>query len=133
MGESFDKKFILNADDFGMSEAYNTAITEGAQCGLLKSASLVANGQAFDEAIEKVIPACPELGVGVHLNIIEGKALRKELTELTDEKGNFNKSYGELMIKAFNPKNTEFMEQLEKEFSAQIDKVKKAGDRKSVV
>ena len=127
MGERFNKKFILNADDFGMSNAYNTAIKEGAQKGLLKSTSLVANGQAFDEAVEKIIPACPELGVGVHLNIIEGKALTKGLTELTDETGKFNNSYGKLMIKAFNPKNKDFTEQLRKEFCAQIDKVKGAG------
>ena len=127
MADKFNKKFILNADDFGMSEAYNTAIKEGAQKGLLKSASLVANGQAFDEAVEKILPECPDLAVGVHLNIIEGKALTKNLTELTDEKGNFNKSYGDLMLKAFNPKNTEFMEQLEKEFCAQIDKIRNAG------
>ena len=126
MAETF-KKFILNADDFGMSKAYNTAIMEGAQKGLLKSTSLVANGEAFQEAVEKVIPACPELGVGVHLNIIEGKALTKNLTELTDEKGNFNNGYGQLMLKAFNPKNTEFREQIEKEFRAQIDKIRNAG------
>ena len=94
------KTVIVNADDFGMSKAYNTAIMEGAKKGLLKSTSLVANGEAFQEAIERVIPECPELGVGVHLNIIEGKALTKNLTELTDESGKFNNSYGKLILKA---------------------------------
>lgn len=122
-----DKKFILNADDFGMSSNYNTAIMEGAKKGILKSTSLVANGNAFDEAVSKVIPECPDLGVGVHLNIIEGKALNKNLTELTDGNGNFNNSYGKLILKAYGRKNTEFMEHLEKEFSAQIDKVRGAG------
>ena len=69
------KKFILNADDFGMSEAYNRAVLEGYESGILKSTSLTANGEAFEEACEKIIPACPDLGVGIHLNIIEGKAL----------------------------------------------------------
>ena len=124
---TFNKKFILNADDFGMTKAYNTAIMEGAQKGLLKSTSLVANGQAFDEAVEKVIPACPELAVGVHLNIIEGKALSKGLTELTDETGVFNNSYGKLILKAYNPKYTDCKEQLKTEFCAQIDKIRDAG------
>ena len=127
MVEVFNKKFVLNADDFGMSSAYNTAIKEGAQKGLLKSTSLVANGEAFDEAVENVIPQCPELGVGVHLNIIEGKALLAKQSELTDQNGKFNNSYGQLILKAYNSKNTEFMEQLEKEFCAQIDKIKDAG------
>ena len=58
-----DKKFILNADDFGMSPAYNRAVLEGYTSGILKSASLVANGEAFEEAWRNVIPACPDLGV----------------------------------------------------------------------
>ena len=127
MADKFNKKFILNADDFGMSKAYNTAIMEGAQKGFLMSTSLVANGAAFDEAVQKVIPECQNLGVGVHLNIIEGKSLVKGLSELTDETGNFNNSYLKLILKAYNPKNTDFMEQLEKEFCAQIEKIRNEG------
>lgn len=122
-----NNKFVLNADDFGMSIAYNRAVLEGYQGGILKSTSITANGEAFDSAIQQVIPNCPNLGVGIHLNIIEGKSLTNGLTELTDANGNFNKSYGQLIIKAYEPKNTEFMEQLEAEFRAQIEKVKNRG------
>lgn len=118
-----DKKFILNADDFGMSQAFNTAVLEGCSSGILKSASLVANGEAFEEACEAVIPACPDLGVGVHLNVIEGKALCQDLDKLTDGDGNFNNSFGMLLLKSLNTKDNTFMEQLEKEFRAQIEKV----------
>ena len=69
------KYFILNADDFGMSKYYNKAVLEGYINGFLKSASLCANGEAFMAAINDIIPECPELSIGVHLNIIEGKAL----------------------------------------------------------
>ena len=117
------KKFILNADDFGMSQAFNTAVLEGYSSGILKSASLVANGEAFEEACEAVIPACPDLGVGVHLNVIEGKALCQDLDKLTDGDGNFNNSFGMLLLKSLNTKDNIFMEQLEKEFRAQIEKV----------
>ena len=117
------KKFILNADDFGMSEAYNRAVLEGYESGILKSTSLTANGEAFEEACKKVIPACPDLGVGIHLNIIEGKALCPDLDQLTDNQGNFNNSFGALLLKSLNPKNKVFMEQIEKEFRAQIEKV----------
>jgi len=121
------KKFVLNADDFGMSEAYNRAVLEGYPVGILKSASLTANGEAFDEAVEKIIPACHDLGVGVHLNIIEGKSLLPDLDKLTDENGNFNNSYGQLLIKSLNFKDKSFLEQVEQEFRAQIEKVRNTG------
>ncbi len=120
-----DKKFILNADDFGMSEAFNRAVLEGYSSGILRSASLVANGNAFEEAWKKIIPACPNLGVGIHLNVIEGKSLHSGLDCLTDKNGNFNNSFGKLLIKSLNTKDNTFMEQLEKEFRAQIEEVLK--------
>ncbi len=117
-----EKRFILNADDFGMSEAFNTAVFEGAQAGILKSTSLVANGDAYEQAVQTVIPSSPELGVGVHLNIIEGKALIPEQFELVDQNGVFNNSYGQLILKAYCYKKKEFLQELEKEFRAQIEK-----------
>ena len=110
-----------------MSEAHNRAVSEGYDGGILKSVSLVANGEAFDEAISKVLPSCPTLGVGVHLNIIEGNSLCQELSELTDQNGKFNQSYGSLLMKAYNPKDKIFLEQIETEFRAQIEKIQKSG------
>lgn len=118
-----DKKFILNADDFGMSKALNKAILEGYSAGLLKSASLVANGKAFDEALEGVIPYCPDLGVGIHLNVVEGISLCSELDTLTDKNNNFNNSFFQILLKAYNPKEKEFFNELEREFRRQIEKI----------
>lgn len=117
------KRFILNADDFGMSKALNRAVLEGYQHGLLKSASLVANGSAFDEAINSIIPQCPDLGIGIHLNIMEGISLCEDLTSLTNDKNEFNNSYINLLIKSYNKKETEFLEQVEREFRRQIEKI----------
>ena len=118
------KKFILNADDFGMSKGHNRAVLEGFQFGILKSASLAANGEEFEDSIKNVIPSCEGLDVGVHLNIIEGKSLSRELNLLTDNNGNFNNSFLNLLIKSYVGKNKTFLEQVEQEFRAQIDKVK---------
>lgn len=117
------KKFILNADDFGLSKSANRAILEAYQSGLLKSASLVANGEAFDDAITNIIPQCPGLGIGIHLNVIEGISLCDDLDQLSDIKGNFNNSYIKLLIKTYNPKETDFLNQLEREFRRQIEKI----------
>lgn len=113
------KKFILNADDFGLSQYHNQAVLEGYNNGFLTSASLVANGEAFESAIHDILPDCPNLGIAVHLNIMEGKALTK-CPLLTDEYGNFDKNYLYLMI---NQNNKEMLNQIENEFRAQIEKI----------
>lgn len=115
-----NKKFILNADDFGMSKAYNRAVLEGYHSGFLKSASLCANGKAFNAAVNEIIPECPNLSVGVHLNIIEGRSLTKA-PMLTGKNGKFNNGYLGLILKSFDAK---FLNQVEFEFRTQIETVK---------
>jgi len=113
------KKFILNADDFGMSKYYNQAVYDGINNGILTSASLCANGECFEDAVNNIIPNCPDLSVGIHLNIIKGKSLT-ECPMLTDRTGNFNNGYISLMFKSLNK---DFMKQIEGEFRAQIEKI----------
>ena len=117
------KKFILNADDFGMNEAFNRAVLEAYSSGLLKSASIVANGEAYDEAINSIIPQCENLGIGIHLNIIEGKAICTDLTTIVNSNGYFNNSYIQLLAKSYDKKNKLFFEEIEREFRRQIEKV----------
>lgn len=119
-----NKRFILNADDFGMSNAYNQAVLYGVNDGLLTSASICANGEAFDDAINNIIPKCPNLSVGVHLNIIEGQSLTN-CPLLTDKNGIFNNGYIAMIIKSFN---NDFISQVEQEFRAQIEKVLKVAN-----
>lgn len=117
-----NKKFILNADDFGMSKAFNKAVLEGYNNGFLTSASLCANGEAFDAAVNDIIPECSNLGVGVHLNIIEKQSLQDftKTSMLTNLHGEFNHGFIKLMNLSKNPL---FLEQVEKEFRLQIEKV----------
>ncbi|MBP3925313.1 ChbG/HpnK family deacetylase [bacterium] len=117
------KKFILNADDFGLSEYHNRAVLYGYESGILKSASLMVNTSSFSEAVSSVIPNCPDLNIGIHLNIMEGKALT-DCPLLTDKNGNFNKSYLYLILKQYD-KN--FKKQVEAEFRAQIEKALQNG------
>lgn len=114
-----NKKFILNADDFGMSKAYNRAVLDGYHNGFLSSASLCANGKAFNAAVNEIIPECPNLGIGVHLNIIEGRSLTKSKL-LTNKRGKFNQSYLSLILKS---NDSVFLEQVEYEFRTQIETV----------
>lgn len=113
------RKFILNADDFGMSKAFNRAVLDGYHKGFLTSASLCANGKAFNAAVNEIIPECPNLGIGAHLNIIEGRSLTKAPL-LTNKRGKFNKSFFHILINSNNPK---FLEQVEFEFRTQIETI----------
>jgi predicted glycoside hydrolase/deacetylase ChbG (UPF0249 family) len=62
---------IVNADDFGLTPGVNRAIVELFEAGVLTSASLMATGAAADEAIGLALQN-PGLGVGCHLNFVEG-------------------------------------------------------------
>ena len=93
-----NKKFILNADDFGLTAYHNQAVLEGYVNGFLTSASLCANGDAYDNAVHDIMPDCSNLGIGVHLNIMEGKSLTK-CPLLTDDDGCFNINYLSLILK----------------------------------
>jgi len=115
-----DIRVIINADDFGMSETVNEAITEGYNNGIITSASIMPNMPAFDDAVQK-LKDIPEIGLAVHLNIVEGKALIPD-TSLCDSDGNFNLSFGQIMLKSLSP---EFLKAVENEFRAQIEKVLK--------
>ena len=114
-----NKKFILNADDFGLTKENNQAVLEGYNNGFLTSASICANGEAYDNAVHDIIPDCPNLGLAVHLNIMEGKALT-DCGLLTDKNGYFNKGYGYLIT---NKNNKDLLKQIDTEFRAQTDKV----------
>lgn len=114
-----EKKFILNADDFGMSKAFNRAVLDGYNNGFLTSASICANGKAFNAAVNEILPECPNLGIGVHLNIIEGRSLTKAPL-LTNKRGKFNNGFLQLLLKS---NNKEFLNQVEYEFRTQIETV----------
>lgn len=117
-----NKKFILNADDFGMNQDFNRAVLEGYNFGFLRNASICANGDAFESAINEILPECQELGLAVHLNIIEGKSLTHN-EYLSNNKGNFKRGYLWFML---NCRRKEVLKEIEKEFRAQIEKVQKA-------
>jgi predicted glycoside hydrolase/deacetylase ChbG (UPF0249 family) len=65
------KTLIVNADDFGLTEGVNRGIVHAHLEGIVTSATLLANGLAFDSAVN-VSKSVHGLGLGVHLNLSEG-------------------------------------------------------------
>lgn len=64
-------RLIINADDFGLTRGINRSIAELRQAGVLTSATLMATGPAFDDAVA-IARSTPTLGVGCHVVLTDG-------------------------------------------------------------
>ena len=67
-------RLITNADDFGLTCGINRAILELHLAGAVTSATLMANGPAFEDAVAIAL-ANPSLGVGCHVVLTDGTPL----------------------------------------------------------
>lgn len=94
-----DKRIIINADDFGLCEGVNKAVAQAHTEGVLTSATIMVNMPAADEAV-KIAKQLPTLGVGVHLNLLEGRPMSKDtrLDCLLGGDGQFNCSPFKLSV-----------------------------------
>ena len=68
------KQLVVNADDFGFTPDVNQGIVEAHREGILTATTLMANGEAFDDAV-RLARATPTLDVGCHLVLIGGESL----------------------------------------------------------
>jgi hopanoid biosynthesis associated protein HpnK len=123
-------ELIVNGDDFGLTRGVNDGIVRAYRQGILTSATLMANGAAFDDAVEKSRDN-PGLGVGVHLCLVGGRAVapREQIPALADENGDLPKNLFALFTRLSGglipPR------QIEIELRAQIARVLEAGIRPS--
>jgi hopanoid biosynthesis associated protein HpnK len=86
----FTTQVVINADDFGCSAAINAAVLRAHREGVLTSASLIATGDAWEEAVA-LARATPTLAVGLHLVVVSGRTVLpyKEIPHLVDENSRF--------------------------------------------
>lgn len=68
------KKLIVNADDFGFTPDVNQGILEAHTRGVLTATTLMANGAAFEDAVQRSREA-PALDIGCHLVLIGGDSV----------------------------------------------------------
>jgi len=120
------KRLIVNADDFGLTPGVNQAIINGHDGGLVSSASLLANGEAFASAVA-LASQVPRLGVGVHLNLTEGLSVSPPgvVPSLVNRQGRFARPPGALWRALVLGRVS--AAEVEKELRAQIEKVLAAG------
>jgi chitin disaccharide deacetylase len=84
------RRLIVTADDFGASIAVNEAVEQAHTDGILTAASLMAAGEAADDAVARA-KRLPGLGVGLHLVLVEGRPMLPSLKvpDLVDHTGHF--------------------------------------------
>lgn len=120
------KQLILNADDFGLTRGINEGIIRAHREGILTSATLMANGPAFDDAVERA-KANPELGVGCHLVLSGGACVapRAKVGSLANPDGLLPQSLASLVVRVTSGHVQ--TADIETELRAQIEKIRTAG------
>lgn len=119
---------IVNADDLGICDSVNIAIREAHECGVLTSASIMATGPSFDHAIEQVVQSCPELGIGLHVNLTSGRcaAPPPDIPLLVDDAGRFRHGFVGLM-RLLRKHRTDAVRQIDCEVRSQYERLRGAG------
>lgn len=74
-------RLIVNADDFGFNHDVNAGILEAHQSGILTATTLMANGEAFEEAV-RIAHDTPALDIGCHLVLVQGRSVSDPSTQL---------------------------------------------------
>jgi len=115
-------RLIVNADDLGLTKGQNRAIIEAHSSGILTSASLMACGLAFEDAVERA-RSVTSLGIGVHLTLLEGTPVLPaiEVSGLVDDGGKFRLNWAGLFRRLATGQIR--LEQVRREWRAQIQKV----------
>ena len=85
------RRLIVNGDDFGLSTQVNAGILHAHRSGILTSTSLMVTGPAWEDAVA-LAKATPSLSVGLHLTLVQGRAVLSPdlLPDLIDHEGNFS-------------------------------------------
>jgi len=124
------RQLIVNADDFGLTTGVNRAIAEAHRDGIVSSATLMANGAAFDDAVVAA-RGLPKLSVGCHVVLVDGVPVAPAAqldTLVAVRSAEPEKFYSSLSAFAARATLGGFdREQLVEEITAQIRKVQAAG------
>jgi len=121
-----DKSVIFTADDFGLADALNGAVALAYRLGLLRCASLMAAGPRTQAALS-LAQALPDLCLGVHLTLIQGRAVlpQREVPHLVDSQGFFPNDPVAAGWRYFC--QSRLLPEIRRELAAQIETVLRSG------
>ena len=128
-------RIIINADDYGIDIETTQAILEAFRIGYCTSTTIMANGAAFEKAVELAKANQITDKIGLHLNLTYGEPLTESIRKMQkfcDENGLFNGNFH------FNTARFTYFSAEEKaavaiEIKAQIERCLNSGIRLSHV
>ncbi len=120
------RRLIVNADDFALHPSVNRAIILAHREGIVTSTTILAGGMALFDAIEE-LKACPNLGIGVHLCLVDQRPVLNpdEVPSLVDRNGKFCASYPAFIRKYLLGQIR--LAQVRREFEAQVARIRDLG------
>ena len=127
------RRVIVNADDFGLTVGVNRAIVEAHEEGIVSSTTLMANAQAFDDAVKRVrllTDRQPRMSVGCHVVLVDGDPLLPagqvaSLLAGGQRNGHFRETLSSFATAALLGKLRP--EEIEAEAMAQMQRIRSAG------
>ena len=120
------RRLIVNADDFGLSEAVNRGIVAAHRDGIVTAASLTACGPAFEHAAA-LAAETPSLDLGVHLTLTQLAPVTAPdaVASLVDSDGRF--AADAFVLARRYLRGLLDLAEVRKELDAQIRRVRDAG------
>jgi hopanoid biosynthesis associated protein HpnK len=123
------RRLIVNADDFGLTQGVNRATVEAHSDGIVTSATLMANGGAFEDAIQSALSK-PRLSVGCHVVLVDGLPVlgvgrTPTLSNRKADDGRFYEGLSGFALRAVLGRIDP--EEIEAEVAAQVRKLQAAG------
>jgi predicted glycoside hydrolase/deacetylase ChbG (UPF0249 family) len=120
------RQLIINADDLGLTRGINRAVSECADAGMLRSATLIANGKAFEDAV-KMVKEREDFGAGIHFVLTGLKPLlpAEKLSGLVGPDGFLPSGPGELL--KMTARSRMLRDAMRRELFAQAERVFDSG------
>ena len=120
------RRLIINADDFGLTRGVNRAIAEAHAKGVVTSSTLMACGQALDDATA-LTRTNSKLSVGCHVVLLDGAPMLEpaKLTSLCNGRPTFSRTLPSFALAAMRGRLKR--DEIGAEVAAQIKKLRGAG------
>jgi predicted glycoside hydrolase/deacetylase ChbG (UPF0249 family) len=120
------KALIVTADDVGLHRGMTEGAIQACRRGVVTACSLVANGAAFEHAVEQLRDV-PQIEVGVHLTLVEERPLASKVDSLVGSNDLLHENFV-----AFVPRYYARMidiDEVERELRMQVERILGTGLR----
>ncbi len=120
-------RFVVNADDLGLTRGVNRAVMRAHREGIVTSTSLLAVAREFDHAVT-LLREHPALDVGAHLAIVgEDPPLlsAREVPTLVGRRGHFPRSYRAVLARSAAGRID--VADVRRELRAQLERIRATG------